>query len=139
MVDTVLKNLPNKILRRPTSDSSLPPSTVLDHRRNALPTDDPIDKTLKQFKIDGLEAFSASTTKVGKIFWVFMIVLATAILIYELYKTIDNYIQSPVVTTYSVQPMNEMDFPDVYICTTNFITQKFVKNQSEHEIKFDQF
>lgn len=106
-----------------------------DHTRHFV-QEERIDETLKQLKIDGIEAFSTSRTKFGKIFWIIIIFLASAVLIYEMYKTINNYINSPIVTKYTIRPMSEMEFPEIYICSTNFIKQSKLNNES---LKFARF
>lgn len=55
------------------------------------------------------------------------------LLIYELIQTVNDYINQPILTTYSAIAKTSMEFPDVYICPTNFINQTKLDNLDDSQ------
>lgn len=87
-----------------------------------------IEETIKRVRVDGMEAYSMSTTCLGKCFWSIIIVISSLIMTFELYKSVHDYWASPLVTTFSIIPVSEMDFPQIYICLTNNIKKTHFHN-----------
>lgn len=53
-------------------------------------------------------------------------ILATAATSVEVYFTIVNYLQSPIMTTYDIKTVEEMTMPTIHICPTNPIDNRKV-------------
>lgn len=79
---------------------------------------------------------SAMTSVVcAKVFWVLLVAAGSAILIYGLYKSkVERFYGSPAGTnSYNVITKIEMDFPEIYICPTNYINKTYLEETKSAE------
>lgn len=95
-----------------------------------------VDESIREVEISVLERFRQAGPKRLKTFWFILFLAGTAILLWQIYKTIDNYIYSPIISTYTITPMKRMDFPNIYVCPTSLTSAEFLNSTSigEQEI-----
>jgi len=91
------------------------------------------DETLRTLDIYGVKSFMEAKSRSARIFWLVLLILCTAAFIQQLYKTISNYINSPIVSTYTITTVPAMDFPIVYICPTAFISSLYLNKTPSAE------
>lgn len=66
---------------------------------------------------------SEGRSRLWKLFWTFMMVISCAIFVYELFKIVEDYRHSPVITTFDVQSVPTLDFPKIQICPSAAINK----------------
>jgi len=91
------------------------------------------DETLRSLDIYGLKSFMEAKSRSARIFWLVLLILCTGIFIQQLYKTISNYVNSPIVSTYTITTVQAMDFPVVYICPTAFANSVYLNKTPSAE------
>lgn len=65
-------------------------------------------------EIHGLPEIYEAESKLWKVFWTVLVIVSTILLIYFLYKVLKEYIDTPIVTSYSlVNRPDGMMFPQV--------------------------
>lgn len=64
-------------------------------------------------------------------FWLILILLAFAFLAYEVYRTIADFINNPVITTYVLTPQDSIEFPKLFICPSVMLTNSYVQQDRQ--------
>lgn len=100
----------------------------------AIPQDEVKPKKKSAYKemfyrlsVHGALDFYESHTWSLKFIWAFVIIAALILATIEIYLTFDTYINSPILTSYTVVPKNELKFPQVYVCPMNAVNKNNVK------------
>lgn len=75
-----------------------------------------IDKSLTTVHNDGLEKISKSKSYIQTSWWVFMLMVAIGITTYEVIKAVNDFYESPIVTSYKIVAQDEIKFPQFYLC-----------------------
>ncbi len=83
---------------------------------------------LSHIDIHGFSTWVETNKLAAKACWGALILCAFLALCYGIYKSTHDYYNNPILTTFSIVPRRKMDFPEVYICPTNFINQSYVDN-----------
>lgn len=91
------------------------------------------DETMRTLDIYGVKSFMEARSKSARMFWLVLLILCTTIFIWQLYKTISNYINSPIVSTYTITTVPSMEFPIVYICPTSLISSLYLNKTPSAE------
>lgn len=113
-------------------------SSGLKQRKFALKIDPEKDKfgqKLKDINLAGFSFLAATRSYPMRIFWICLILAAISFLTYELWKTINDYISQPIITTYTLQPNGSMTFPKIFICPAVFINGSFYNKNREKSIE----
>lgn len=82
---------------------------------------------LKELELDGFSSLAEATTWCARIFWLVFLLLVLAILTYEIYKTVDGYVNQPVLTTYTITKNESMLFPSLMVCLGNVFNETKLK------------
>lgn len=78
------------------------------HRRSRL-------EGLKELELDGFTSLAEASTCCARVFWLVFLLLVLAILAFEIYKTVDGYVNQPVLTTYTITKNESMRFPTLMV------------------------
>lgn len=92
-----------------------------------VPTEDKFQK-LKNVRLAGFAFLARTTNWYARAFWLIVICLAFGFLIYEVYKTIHDFINNPTITTYVLTPLDEMPFPKLFICPSIAVTKAYLNS-----------
>ncbi|VDO99422.1 unnamed protein product [Soboliphyme baturini] len=103
-------------------EAQRPPKPLL-RKKSAISR---LDKSFWKVNVAGLSEFLESNTVYGKWFWISLLLFSAVTASYEIYKIIDNYYNTPIVTELSVTAVRKMDFPFVEICLPVSINQKYL-------------
>ncbi len=63
--------------------------------------------------------------------WIGVLIFAIIALVIGLYGSIVDYMMNPIFTSYDIISGQPIDFPDVYVCPSNYVNFTFVQ---EHEV-----
>ena len=66
--------------------------------------------------IHGLAHISDSKSRVGKVIWTFIVIIAFLSAGYLINSSYEDWNQSPVTTSISTPPINQLKFPMVTVC-----------------------
>ncbi|CDW52087.1 amiloride sensitive sodium channel family [Trichuris trichiura] len=83
-----------------------------------------VDNSFKELNLSGIQEYSKSNTRYGKLFWIILIIIAIAGSCYEVYKILDHYYNCPIVTEWSVKATRAIEFPKIEICLPTSIGRK---------------
>ncbi|KFD51137.1 hypothetical protein M513_08037 [Trichuris suis] len=83
-----------------------------------------VDNSFKELNLSGIQEYSKSNTRYGKLFWIILIIIAIAGSCYEVYKILYNYYNCPIVTEWSVKVTRAIEFPKIEICLPTSIGRK---------------
>uniref|UniRef100_A0A5S6QUV3 Uncharacterized protein n=1 Tax=Trichuris muris TaxID=70415 RepID=A0A5S6QUV3_TRIMR len=86
-----------------------------------------VDNSFKELNLSGIQEYSKSNTRYGKLFWIVLIIIALAGSCYEVYKIVYNYYNCPIVTEWSVKATRALEFPQVEICLPTSIGRKVIE------------
>lgn len=126
------KRRQSNVDRRKSAATSEDPSNFENKRKFTIdPNNDKLGQSLKDVNLAGFSFLAQTRNYFMRIFWVCLISAAIIFLLYEIYKTINDYINSPVITTYTLQPKDKLDFPKVFICPAVFINASFYANHRQ--------
>lgn len=92
-----------------------------------------VDETIRTIEIAGVKSYMQAQSKGAKIFWLTLLLASSCIFIWQLYKTISNYIDSPIVSTYTITTVPEMIFPIIYLCPTTLAQSDYLNRTPSAE------
>uniref|UniRef100_A0A915J2L1 Uncharacterized protein n=1 Tax=Romanomermis culicivorax TaxID=13658 RepID=A0A915J2L1_ROMCU len=91
--------------------------------------------SLKDLELDGFSALANATSVCGVTFWFCCLIIVLAFLTYEIYKTIDGYVNQPVLTTYTITKNDTMKLPYLLVCSGNFINESKLKTMRPRDVQ----
>jgi len=77
---------------------------LLEKRRSRL-------DALRELELDGFSSLAEASGWCARVFWLVFLVAVLAVLAFELYKTVDGYVNQPVITTFTVVKNDSMRLP----------------------------
>uniref|UniRef100_A0A915IGZ1 Uncharacterized protein n=1 Tax=Romanomermis culicivorax TaxID=13658 RepID=A0A915IGZ1_ROMCU len=89
-----------------------------------------LDDSFKKVQIDGIRQLYNATTGHLKLIWLILILIFGGIMIYEIYKTIGDYIDNPVKTSFTIKMVEEVRLPQIYMCPSFTVSQDFWRENS---------
>uniref|UniRef100_A0A915J2K6 Uncharacterized protein n=1 Tax=Romanomermis culicivorax TaxID=13658 RepID=A0A915J2K6_ROMCU len=89
-------------------------------------TIDTLSPHLKELELDGFSLLAEASTTFGRLFWAFFLTTVVVVLFYELYRTVETYVDQPTVNGFSIVRNETMVMPIVLICPFNVVNDTSV-------------
>jgi len=87
-----------------------------------------LDESFQNVQIDVLKNLYLARSGLMKLIWLLTIILFALILVFEIVKTVSDYINSPVVSSIKISSMDSMFLPQIYFCPSHTFTQQALTN-----------
>uniref|UniRef100_A0A915K5A3 Uncharacterized protein n=1 Tax=Romanomermis culicivorax TaxID=13658 RepID=A0A915K5A3_ROMCU len=88
------------------------------------------DKSLSFLDIEAVGKILNARNLCSLIFYIILFVLFTTFMIYEIYMTINNYLTSPISTSYKIVSKDTARLPQILLCHSNVVTRSFLNTNS---------
>lgn len=83
-----------------------------------------LDESFKRVEIESLTYFYNARCGIQRIFWLLLTSFFSIVMAYEIFRTISDYVESPVSNSFKILTFDEIPLPQVYICPNYRFTQQ---------------
>lgn len=85
-----------------------------------------LDRSFQIIHNDGIEKFKKCRTNLEKFCFMLLVLFVTCVAAYEIFKAVNDFYNSPTVTSYKIVSRKEMPFPQIYLCPASSVRRSYL-------------